>query len=181
MKKFCILFLSILCLFSYNVFADTFEYNLDSAEHSVLKEAFETYNDRYNYGGSNDTLCYKVSGEVKTWGTLYPDKIVLESDVIKEVGNDKNARKGYEYFFTNVATISDEEEVDLEDFYTGVQSIDNIMSTMMMSSVFSNTQADMFAAYTITGPFMKVINLGLGLASVILICLLMLITVCDMC
>lgn len=181
MKRFIILFLSFLCVFSFNVYADTFEYLLGESEHNILEEAFEVYNRRYNYGGSGDTLSYKVSGEVKTWATLYSDKIVLESDTIKEVGKDKNARKGYEYFFTNVATLSKEEEVDFENFYTEVQEIDDFMSTVMMSSVFSNTKADIYSAYTITGPFMKVINFVLGIASVLIILALLIITVCDMC
>lgn len=96
----------------------------------------------------------------------------------------RDAKQTYVIKATRVFTDALAKVVDADtaqQIMQDIQDSDTSVSTVMLPLIFDATKADLYTAYTITNPFLEILNIVLGVVAVALIFLVFFTTAWDMC
>ena len=178
--------------FTYTVFGESPTFNTESSNiisvgvnptvlpDEVFHTVFESANQQSNIENSEGLIGLK-NGEQIMFATVKNGVFSIDKIAFDSIP-EKNVVRAFHFFINNLENMENDKNRDeIASFMSDLEDVDNDLSRIIFLSVYSEIKGDMYGAYTVMNPFLSAINVLLGVAAVVLICLLLLSTLFDLC
>lgn len=195
-KSYSILTFALIILmfftFTYTVFGESPTFNTESSNiisvgvnptvlpDEVFHTVFKSANQQSNIENSEGLIGLK-NGEQIMFATVKNGVFSIDKVAFDSIP-EKNVVRAFHFFIKNLESMENDKNRDeISSFMSDLEDVDNDLSRIIFLSVYSEIKGDMYGAYTVMNPFLSAINVLLGVAAVLIICLLLLSTLIDLC